>query len=162
LDFQMTIRVGQGIDVHRFVRGRPLILGGVRVPFTKGLAGHSDADAACHAVVDALLGAASLGDIGEHFPDSDKRWKDHSSLRFLRETRRLLSRKKYRILHVDVTLITEAPRLAPYKAMMARNIARSLGLPAGAVNIKATCTEKLGFIGKGQGLAATAIATLQR
>jgi 2-C-methyl-D-erythritol 2,4-cyclodiphosphate synthase len=154
------IRVGQGIDVHAFDDTRPLILGGVRISDTGGLAGHSDADAVLHAVTDALLGAAGAGDIGEHFPSSDPRWKDADSAVFVREAKRLVAEMEAEIANVDVTIIAEKPKLAPFRDAMAAKIAKLLDLPAGRVNVKATTTDGLGFTGRGEGLCAMAIVAL--
>jgi 2-C-methyl-D-erythritol 2,4-cyclodiphosphate synthase len=152
------MRIGQGIDVHAFDEDRPLILGGVRISERGGLAGHSDADAVLHAVVDALLGAAGAGDIGEHFPSDDARWKDADSTVFLAEARRVLGDAD--IANVDVTIIAQRPKLAPHREAMRDNIARLLDLPAGHVNVKATTTDHLGFIGRGEGICAMAVVLL--
>ena len=152
------MRVGQGIDVHAFDENRPLILGGVRISERGGLAGHSDADAVLHAIVDALLGAAAAGDIGEHFPSDDARWKDADSAVFLAEARRIVGEAK--IANVDVTIIAHRPKLAPHREAMRDNIARLLDLPAGHVNVKATTTDHLGFIGRGEGICAMAVVLL--
>ncbi len=154
------IRVGQGIDVHAFDNARPLILGGVRISDSGGLAGHSDADAVLHAVTDALLGAAGAGDIGQHFPSSDPRWKDADSAVFVREAKRVVAEMEAEIANVDVTIIAEKPKLAPYREAMAAKIAKLLDLPAGRVNVKATTTDGLGFTGRGEGLCAMAIVAL--
>ena len=156
------MRIGQGFDVHALVPGRKLIIGGVDIPFARGLLGHSDADVLLHAVTDALLGAAGLGDIGRHFPDSDPRFKDADSRQLLRETVRLIERAGYRVVNVDATVIARAPRMAPHVAAMAANIAADLGIEAGCVNIKAKTTESLGFTGRGEGIAAQAIALIER
>lgn len=156
------MRIGQGFDVHALVPGRKLIIGGVDIPFARGLLGHSDADVLLHAVTDALLGAAGLGDIGRHFPDSDPRFKDADSRQLLRETARLIERAGYRVVNVDATVIARAPRMAPHVAAMAANIAADLGIEAGCVNIKAKTTESLGFTGRGEGIAAQAIALIER
>ena len=152
-------RIGIGNDVHRLVEGRPLVLGGVRIEHDRGLAGHSDADVLTHAVVDALLGAAGLGDIGEHFPDTEERWKDADSLRLLEHVVGLLAPR--RILHVDTTVLMERPKLAPHKAAIREVLARTLGIDPEAVNVKATTGEGLGFVGRQEGVAALAVATLQ-
>ena len=154
------IRVGQGIDVHAFDDSRPLILGGVRISDTGGLAGHSDADAVLHAITDALLGAAGAGDIGQHFPSSDARWKDADSALFIREAKRLVVDMEAEIANVDVTIIAERPKLAPHRDAMQAKIAKLLDLPAGRVNVKATTTDRLGFIGRGEGLCAMAVVAL--
>lgn len=154
------MRIGQGFDVHALVAGRKLIIGGVEIPYEKGLAGHSDADVLLHAVCDALLGAAALGDIGRHFPDSDARYQGIDSRKLLCEVSVLLKRHAWRVVNIDATLIAEAPRMAPYIAGMRENIASDLGIPVGDVNIKAKTTEKLGFTGRGEGIAAEAIALI--
>jgi 2-C-methyl-D-erythritol 2,4-cyclodiphosphate synthase len=154
------IRVGQGIDVHAFDDARPLILGGVRISDTGGLAGHSDADAVLHAVTDALLGAAGAGDIGKYFPSTDPRWKDADSAVFIREAKRLVSEMEAEIANVDVTIIAEKPKLAPFRDAMSAKIAKMLDLPAGRVNVKATTTDGLGFTGRGEGICAMAIVAL--
>ena len=153
------MRVGQGFDVHALVPGRPLIIGGVTIPHERGLAGHSDADVLVHAVCDALLGAAGLGDIGEHFPDTAADYKDIDSRRLLRRVGELLA-PNWTVLNVDATVIAQAPKLSPYKAQMAANIARDLGMVAERVNIKAKTTERLGFTGRGEGIAAEAVVLL--
>jgi 2-C-methyl-D-erythritol 2,4-cyclodiphosphate synthase len=154
------MRIGQGFDAHALVSGRKLIIGGVHVPYEKGLAGHSDADVLIHAVCDALLGAAGLGDIGQHFPDSDARYKDIDSRKLLREVARLIESRRLKVVNVDATVIAQAPRLAPHVAAMRANLAADLGIAADAVNIKAKTTEKLGFVGRGEGIAAEAVALL--
>lgn len=154
------IRVGFGQDVHRFVLGRPLVLGGVNIPYEKGLAGHSDADVLTHAIMDALLGAASLGDIGEHFPDNDPAYKDISSLILLRTVGDLLGRDGFSIRHIDVTIAAQAPKVSPYKQQIKTQLARVLELMETQVNIKATTHEGLGFVGRHEGIAAFAVATL--
>ena len=154
------MRIGQGFDVHQLVAGRKLVIGGVEIAHDKGLLGHSDADVLLHAICDALLGAAALGDIGKHFPDSDPRYKGIDSRTLLRHVFALLKDKGYRVVNVDATIIAEAPRMAPHIAQMVANIAADLGVDAGAVNVKATTTEKLGFTGRGEGIAAQAIALL--
>jgi 2-C-methyl-D-erythritol 2,4-cyclodiphosphate synthase len=156
------MRIGQGFDVHALVPGRKLVIGGVDIPFERGLLGHSDADVLLHAVTDALLGAAGLGDIGRHFPDSDARFKDADSRQLLRETARLVAAAGYRTVNIDATVIARAPRMAPYVAAMAANIAGDLGIASGDVNIKAKTTEGLGFTGRGEGIAAQAVALIER
>jgi 2-C-methyl-D-erythritol 2,4-cyclodiphosphate synthase len=156
-----NLRIGQGYDVHRLTAGRDLILGGVRVPFEKGLEGHSDADVLVHAVMDALLGAAKAGDIGRLFPDTDPRYAGISSLQLLRQVGGLLAGRGYAVVNIDATLIAQAPKIAPYKEEMARNMADCLGIPAERVNVKATTEEHLGFTGDGSGMAAQAIALLE-
>jgi len=155
------MRVGIGYDVHRLVAGRKLILGGVDIPFDSGLMGHSDADVLCHAIADALLGAAALGDIGRHFPDHDPAFAGISSLILLKQTSALLTENNYRIVNVDSVIIAEQPRLTPYIEEMRKNIAATLALPIEAVSIKATTTEGLGFCGAGQGMAAQATTTIR-
>ncbi len=156
------MRIGQGFDVHALVPGRKLVVGGVAIPFERGLLGHSDADVLLHAVTDALLGAAGLGDIGRHFPDSDFRFKDADSRELLRETARLVAAAGFRTVNIDATVIARAPRMAPHVAAMAANIAADLGIATGAINIKAKTTEGLGFTGRGEGIAAQAVALIER
>lgn len=155
------IRIGQGIDVHAFDDSRPLVLGGVRISETSGLAGHSDADAVLHAITDALLGAAGAGDIGQHFPSDDPTWKDVDSARFVREARRILIDMDAAIANIDVTIIAERPRLSPHREAIRDSIAAMLDLPAGHVNIKATTTDHLGFLGRKEGLCAMAIVAVE-
>lgn len=152
------MRVGQGFDVHALVVGRRLIIGGVEIPFERGLAGHSDADVLLHAITDALLGAAALGDIGQHFPDTDPRYHGADSRMLLRETVRLLAGRGFSVVNVDATVITEAPRLARHIPAMVANIAADLGIGITAVNVKAKTCERLGFVGRGEGIVAEAIA----
>ena len=152
---------GTGFDVHRLSAGRRLILGGVQIPHAKGLSGHSDADVLVHAVADALLGAASMGDIGEHFPDTSDEYKDISSILLLERTGRELRRGGYHICNIDCTLVMEEPRISGYKQAMRENMARALGMDARFINIKATTTEGLGFTGRGEGIAAYAAASLK-
>jgi 2-C-methyl-D-erythritol 2,4-cyclodiphosphate synthase len=154
-------RIGQGFDVHALVAGRRLVLGGVVIPFDRGLEGHSDADVLLHAVIDALLGAAALGDIGRHFPDTDARYRDADSRALLREVRAKLAQARLRACNVDATVIAQAPRLAPHVDAMVANIAADLGLARDRVNVKATTTETLGFTGRGEGIAAMAVALLE-
>ena len=156
------IRTGIGIDSHRFEEGRPLILGGVDIPHEEGLAGHSDADVLTHAIIDALLGAAGLGDIGQHFPDTDERFKDADSLELLRTVMVFLEQNRFRVLHVDTTVMMERPKIAPYRDSIRTTLAGALGLPLGHVNVKATTGEGMGFVGRGEGVAALATATLER
>lgn len=156
------MRVGQGFDVHALVPGRPLIIGGVTIPHPTGLLGHSDADVLLHAIIDALLGAAALGDIGRHFADTDARWKDVDSRLLLRETGALVANAGYAIGNVDSTIIAQAPRMAPHIGAMVANIASDLGVRPDQVNVKAKTTERLGFTGRGEGIAAEAIAALTR
>jgi 2-C-methyl-D-erythritol 2,4-cyclodiphosphate synthase len=154
------MRIGQGFDAHALVAGRKLVIGGVAIPYDKGLAGHSDADVLIHALCDALLGAAALGDIGTHFPDSDARYKGIDSRRLLREVAQLLRGKELKVVNVDATIIAEAPKMAPHIPAMRANLASDLGVPLDAVSVKAKTTEKLGFTGRGEGIAAEAIALL--
>ena len=154
------MRVGIGYDIHRLVAGRSLVLGGVSIAFEKGLLGHSDADVLVHAVCDALLGAAGLGDIGIHFPDSDPQYKNISSLKLLSETCRLLTAKRFRIINLDATLFAEAPKLAPHRQKMQTILADAMRIRPAQVNIKATTTEGLGVIGKGEGIGAMCIALI--
>lgn len=158
----MNIRIGHGFDVHAFAPGRRLVIGGVDIPFEHGLAGHSDADVLLHAICDALLGAAGLGDIGRHFPDSDTRYAGIDSRELLRHVAGLLHATGWRTGNVDATIIAQAPRMAPYIAAMRANIAADLDLAAEAVNIKATTTERLGFTGRGEGIAAEAVCLIVR
>jgi 2-C-methyl-D-erythritol 2,4-cyclodiphosphate synthase len=154
-------RSGIGWDSHRLVEGRPLILGGVRVPdASRGLAGHSDADVLTHAVIDALLGAAGLGDIGMHFPDTDERWKDADSIELLGAVVALLRSENLSPLHVDTTVVCEAPRLSPFRDEMRARLADAIGLSAPSVNVKFTTAERMGFVGRGEGVAALAVATV--
>ncbi len=156
----MRQRFGIGYDSHVFVEKRPLILGGVKIDHAKGLKGHSDGDAVAHAVTDALLGAAAMGDIGQLFPDTDERWKDADSLTLLADVKRRLVAASYNIVNVDVTVITERPKLAPYVLEVRENIARALSVPVSAVSIKAKTNEKMDAVGRGKGLQAFAIASL--
>ncbi|OIQ77287.1 2-C-methyl-D-erythritol 2,4-cyclodiphosphate synthase [mine drainage metagenome] len=156
------IRIGHGFDVHRLVAGRKCIIGGVNVPHDKGLEGHSDADVLLHAICDALLGAAALGDIGRHFPDTDPRFKGIDSRELLRHVVALLQAKGYGVVNLDATVIAQAPRLAPYIPAMCANIAVDVGLPVDGVNVKATTSERLGFTGRGEGIAAEAVCLIER
>ena len=153
-------RIGQGYDVHRLAEGRPLVLGGVTIPWEKGLLGHSDADVLLHALMDALLGAAALGDIGGMFPDTDERYRGADSRVLLRKVRERLTESGYAIGNVDMTLVAQKPRIAPYIPRMRQNIAQDLELPLDAVSVKATTEERLGFTGSGEGMAAQAVALL--
>ncbi|MDX1502675.1 MAG: 2-C-methyl-D-erythritol 2,4-cyclodiphosphate synthase [Thermoanaerobaculia bacterium] len=155
-------RIGQGYDVHPLVEGRPLVLGGERIDHPKGLAGHSDADVLLHALGDALLGAAGLGDLGTHFPPSDERWRDADSVDLLRRIVTGVEAAGYRVVNCDLTLIAEAPRLAPYRERICARIAGVLGVAPGAVGLKATTHEGLGALGRGEGMAAMAVALLER
>jgi 2-C-methyl-D-erythritol 2,4-cyclodiphosphate synthase len=157
----MTARAGIGYDVHRRVPGRPLVLGGVRFESPWGLEGHSDADVVLHAIGDAVLGAAALGDLGHHFPPGDPRWKDAASLDLLRAIRALLERQGARVVNVDAMVVAEAPKLAPASEAMRKNIAGALGIAAGRVSVKATTHEGLGAIGRGEGIAAWAVAMVE-
>ena len=157
---EILMRIGQGYDVHRLVEGRKLILGGVEIPYEKGLLGHSDADVLLHAVMDALLGAAALGDIGQHFPDSDERYKGISSVELLKEVGKILQENGYLIENIDSTVIEQRPKLLPYRPQMAKNIADALGIEPDQVSVKATTEEGLGFTGTGEGISAQAIALL--
>ena len=154
------MRVGQGFDVHQLVEGRKLILGGVEIACEKGLLGHSDADVLLHAICDALLGAAALGDIGRHFSDSDAKYRNIDSRLLLREVARMVANEGFRIGNVDATIIAQAPKMAPHIAQMVQNIASDLGVAMNAVNVKATTTERLGYTGRGEGIAAQAVALL--
>ena len=156
------IRTGIGIDSHRFEHGRPLILGGVDIPHEEGLAGHSDADVLAHAIIDAMLGAAGLGDIGQHFPDTDERFEGADSLELLRTVVVFLEQNRFRVLHVDATVMMERPKLAPYRDAVRESLAAALGLGLGHVNVKATTGEGMGFVGRAEGVAALAVATLDR
>ena len=150
------MRVGSGIDVHAFGAGDAVMLGGVRIAHSRGIVAHSDGDVLLHALVDALLGAAGLGDIGQHFPDSDPRWKGADSARFVTATLELLGQAGQRVLNADLTLLAEAPKIGPWREAIRSNVARLLGLAPACVNVKATTTEHLGFIGRGEGLTAMA------
>jgi 2-C-methyl-D-erythritol 2,4-cyclodiphosphate synthase len=153
------MRIGQGFDVHALVAGRKLVIGGVTIPYEKGLEGHSDADVLLHAICDALLGAAALGDIGRHFPDSDPAYKGADSRRLLREVKKKLG--KFKIVNIDATILAQAPRMAPHVPRMIENIASDLGMAPGAINIKATTTEQLGFVGRAEGIAAQAVVLIE-
>ncbi len=155
------MRIGQGFDVHALVAGRALIIGGVTIAFEKGLDGHSDADVLLHAVCDALLGAAALGDIGRHFPDTDSRYKGSDSRVLVREVAKLLHENGFHVVNVDSTIIAQAPKMAPHIPEMIANIAADLGIDRGRVSVKAKTTERLGFAGRGEGIAAEAIALVE-
>lgn len=155
------MRIGTGYDVHRLIEGRKLILGGVEIPFVKGLLGHSDADVLVHAICDALLGAAALGDIGHHFPDNASEYKNIDSLILLRQVGKLLQDQGFLIANIDSTIVAERPKLAPYIPVMAANIAVTLGIGVGQVGVKATTTEGLGFEGRGEGISAQAVALIE-
>lgn len=156
------MRIGFGYDVHRLTEGRKLILGGVEVPFNKGLLGHSDADVLLHAVIDSLIGAAALGDIGKHFPPTDERYRDISSVTLLLHTMELIKKEGYRIGNIDSTVVCQAPRLLEFIPEMAKNISEALGCGIGQVNIKAKTEEGLGFTGSGDGISAYAVALIER
>jgi 2-C-methyl-D-erythritol 2,4-cyclodiphosphate synthase len=157
----MSLRIGHGYDVHQLVVGRNLVIGGVRIPHEKGLLGHSDADVLIHAICDACLGAAALGDIGRHFPDSDPRFRNVDSRLLLREVRELLTANDWQVANVDSTIIAQAPRFATHFPQMVSNIAADLGIVVSQVNVKATTTERLGFAGREEGIAAHAVALLE-
>ena len=154
-------RFGMGYDVHQLVEGRKLIIGGVEIPFEKGLLGHSDADVLLHAISDAVLGAAALGDIGKHFPDTDERYKGADSLKLLEEVGRLLAEKGYTVGNVDATIVAQRPKMAPHIPVMRENIARVLHVDVDRINVKATTEEHLGFTGSGQGISAYAVAGIE-
>lgn len=158
----MTVRIGHGYDVHRLTEGRKLILGGVEIPHEKGLLGHSDADVLLHAVCDALLGAAALGDIGKHFPDSDEKYKGISSMLLLGEVHKKIASLGYGIGNIDITLIAQRPKISPYAEEMKKNIEKVLEIPPGTVNIKGTTEEHLGFTGNEEGIACHAVCILCR
>lgn len=158
----MDFRIGSGFDVHKLVEGRKCIICGVEIPHTKGLLGHSDADVALHAMMDALLGAAAMGDIGKHFPDTDERFKGADSMRLTEHVVSLLKEKGWQVNNVDVTIIAQAPKMAPHIQQMRENVARVLEIELERVNVKATTTEKLGFTGRGEGIAAEAVASIVR
>lgn len=156
------MRVGMGYDVHRLTEGRDLILGGVKIPYEKGLLGHSDADVLIHAVMDALLGAAALGDIGRHFPDTDPMYKGISSIRLLEHVGRLLEEERYLVENIDATIIAQRPKMLPHIESMRKNIAETLGISVDQVNIKATTEEGLGFTGTGEGISSQAVCLLEK
>ena len=155
------MRIGMGHDVHRLVEGRKLIMGGVEIPYEKGLLGHSDADVLLHAVMDALLGAAALGDIGKHFPDTDEKYKGISSLQLLKHVSLLLEEKEYSIINIDATIVAQRPKMRPYIDQMRENIASVVGIDVDRVNVKATTEEGLGFTGEGLGISADAICLIE-
>jgi len=157
----MSFRIGHGVDIHRLVPGRRLILGGVEIPWDKGLLGHSDADVVCHALSNALLGAIGEGDIGKHFPDSDPRYKDAASLELLQAVMGLVKARGFRVGNADLTILAERPKLAPYREEMQKRLAEVLEVEPAAVNLKATTTEKLGFIGREEGIMAEAVVLLE-
>ncbi len=154
-------KIGQGFDVHALVYGRKLLIGGVDIPHSKGLLGHSDGDVLLHAICDALLGAAGLGDIGQHFPDTDGRYKGADSLELLREVGARIAAMRFKVANLDATVIAQEPRMAPHIPQMVQNIARVLAIAAGQVNVKAKTTERLGYIGRGEGIAAEVVALLE-
>jgi 2-C-methyl-D-erythritol 2,4-cyclodiphosphate synthase len=156
----MSVRIGSGYDIHRLVQGRSLVLGGVTIPFEKGLLGHSDADVLLHAVCDALLGAAGLGDLGRHFPDSEPRFEGISSMKLLNQTFHMVARKGYSVGNVDATVVAEAPRLGPFRQAMEANIAGALYVAPSAVNVKATTAEGLGPVGRGEAIEAMCVVLL--
>jgi 2-C-methyl-D-erythritol 2,4-cyclodiphosphate synthase len=156
----VSVQVGLGYDCHRFAAGRALVIGGVEIPSDRGLEGHSDADVLTHAIVDALLGAAALGDIGEHFPDTDERYRGADSLDLLRVTRALLAERGFAIMHVDATVVIERPKLAPFRGQIRERLAAALELGLDHVSVKATRGEGMGFVGRGEGAAALAVATV--
>jgi 2-C-methyl-D-erythritol 2,4-cyclodiphosphate synthase len=153
------VRTGLGIDSHRFAAGRPLVLGGVEIPHDRGLDGHSDADVLAHAITDAILGAASMGDIGTHFPDTDEQWRGADSIELLREIVRRVAAAGWRVEHVDATVMLERPKLAPHRVAIMERLSAAVG---GSVHVKATTGEKMGFVGREEGVAALAVATLER
>jgi 2-C-methyl-D-erythritol 2,4-cyclodiphosphate synthase len=155
------MRIGQGFDVHALAEGRKLIIGGVEIPYGKGLEGHSDADVLLHAICDALLGAAGLGDIGRHFPDTDPRYSGIDSRKLLLQVKKKMESLGFKIVNIDATIIAQAPRMAPHVPRMIANIAEDLGVVPAAINVKATTTEHLGFAGRGEGIAAQAVALLE-
>lgn len=155
------MRIGHGYDVHPLVAGRDLILGGVKIPHSKGLHGHSDADVLIHAICDACLGAAGLGDIGRHFPDTDPQYRNIDSRKLLRKIKEAIAERGWKIANVDSTIVAQAPRVGPYLAQMLANISADLGVPLEDINIKATTTEKLGFAGREEGIAAHAVVLLE-
>jgi 2-C-methyl-D-erythritol 2,4-cyclodiphosphate synthase len=158
----MTMRIGIGYDIHPLVAGRPLVIGGIAIPFDLGLDGHSDADVLLHAVADALLGAAALGDLGRHFPNTDPRYRDISSVRLLETVADLVGGEGYRVANVDAVVIAEAPRLAPFVSGMRTTIGKALRLSESAVSVKAKTHERLGSLGRGEGIAAQAVCLLER
>jgi 2-C-methyl-D-erythritol 2,4-cyclodiphosphate synthase len=158
----MTLSTGLGYDCHRFANGRRLVLGGVEIPHEHGLAGHSDADVLTHAIIDALLGAAALGDIGQHFPDTDERYRDADSIELLRATVALMAQERFAIRHVDATVVIERPQLAPVRDRIRATLAAALGLGIEHMSVKATRGEGMGFVGREEGAAALAVATVER
>jgi len=159
---EINLRVGQGVDVHAFAEGRPLIVGGVNIPYSQGLAGHSDADVLTHAVCDALLGAAGLGDIGHFFPDTDDRYMNADSLHLLTEVMRMLEGVEMKVVNIDATIMAQEPKLTPYMADMKQKLAKTIGVDTARISLKATTTEHMGFVGRREGMAAMAVALLVR
>lgn len=155
------MRIGMGYDVHKLVEGRKLIIGGVEIPYEKGLLGHSDADVLLHAIMDSILGAAALGDIGKHFPDTDERFKGISSILLLKEVGRLIEEKGYKIENIDSTIIAQRPKMAPHISIMIKNIAEALNIEEDRINVKATTEEGLGFTGRGEGISSQSICLLK-
>jgi 2-C-methyl-D-erythritol 2,4-cyclodiphosphate synthase len=160
--YNMDIRIGHGFDVHRFKRGRKLILGGVEIPHERGLVGHSDADALLHALINAILGALGEGDIGVHFPDTDARYKDIASSKLLDAVVRMMRRKRFKLVNADVTLVAQRPKLSPHYRKMRKSVAQLCNVAESRISIKAATTEKLGWAGQGKGMAATAVVLLSR
>ena len=158
----MDIRIGHGFDVHRLKRGRKLILGGIEIQHDRGLEGHSDADAVLHALINAILGALGDGDIGTHFPDSDARYKNIASGELLKKVLEIMRRKRFKLLNADVTLLAQRPKMSPHYGKMKKSVASLCGVAQSRINIKATTTEKLGWVGEGKGMAATAVVLLRR
>ena len=158
----MELRIGHGFDVHRFQRGRKLILGGVEIPHDRGLAGHSDADALLHALINAILGALGAGDIGTHFPDSDPQYKNVASSKLLNEVLHIMRRKRFKLVNADFTLVAQRPKLSPHYESIRKSVASLCNVAESRINIKATTTEELGWAGAGRGMAATAVVLLQR
>ncbi len=159
-EIKLIMRIGLGYDSHRLTEGRKLVIGGVEIPFEKGLTGHSDADVLCHAIIDAIIGALGLGDIGKHFPDTDAKWKDASSIELLSKTVELIRKNNFEILWIDSTVIAEKPKLEPFINKMKENLSKT-GIPLNLINIKAKTNEKMGFIGNGEGMAAQAVCLLK-
>lgn len=158
----MSFRIGYGYDSHRFIAGDFIYIGGIKIPFNKGIKAHSDGDVLLHAIADALLGAAALGDLGQHFSDSDSQYKGVASEEFLKKILILLTKKNFSIVNIDATVVTEAPKLSEHKLEMQMNIARLLNIDENCVNVKAKTNEKMGWIGRGEGLAATAVVLIQK
>lgn len=161
LGVDINMRIGMGYDVHRLVENKDLIIGGVKIPFEKGLSGHSDADVLVHAVMDSLLGAAALGDIGKHFPDTDPQYKGISSISLLKHVGKLIKERNYEIVNIDATIIAQSPKMAPHILSMRENIAKTLNIHVDQINVKATTEEGLGFTGKGEGISSQSICLLK-